>query len=112
MNCFRVPGLSWLGPNIKSRRHAVGRPNQGVVGRKAGMTQQHYQKIEAGSDLMVSTLLRVLDTLDLEMVLVPRNDLPLVEKALLGKEMEATAADYDPTQGIWKSIFDEEDGGA
>lgn len=53
---------------------------------------------------MVSTLFRVLDTLGLEMVLVPRDELPLVEAALAGREAEFPA-DYDPTQSIWDEIL-------
>lgn len=34
---------------------------------RIGMKQQQYQRIEAGSDIKLSTLLRVLEGLDLEM---------------------------------------------
>nr|WP_269154980.1 helix-turn-helix transcriptional regulator [Photobacterium carnosum] len=36
-----------------------------------GMKQQQYQRIEAGSDVKLSTLLRVLEGLDLELSIVP-----------------------------------------
>ncbi|MET4693630.1 helix-turn-helix domain-containing protein [Endozoicomonas lisbonensis] len=39
---------------------------------KIGMSQQQYQRAESGSDLRVSTLLRILEGLDLELQLVPR----------------------------------------
>ena len=51
---------------------------------KIGMSQQQYQRAESGSDLRVSTLLRILEGLDLELQLVPRqkpgsNDTTFVE---------------------------------
>ena len=39
---------------------------------KIGMSQQQYQRAESGNDLRVSTLLRILEGLDLELQLVPR----------------------------------------
>lgn len=39
---------------------------------RIGMKQQQYQRIEAGSDLKLSTLLRVLEGLDLELSIEPK----------------------------------------
>lgn len=39
---------------------------------RIGMKQQQYQRIEAGSDLKLSTLLRVLEGLDLELSIIPK----------------------------------------
>ena len=39
---------------------------------RIGMKQQQYQRIEAGSDVKLSTLLRVLEGLDLELVIAPK----------------------------------------
>ncbi|MHA2940126.1 helix-turn-helix domain-containing protein [Vibrio sp. RC27] len=41
---------------------------------RIGMKQQQYQRIEAGSDVKLSTLLRVLEGLDLELSIVPKGD--------------------------------------
>lgn len=41
---------------------------------RIGMKQQQYQRIEAGSDVKLSTLLRVLEGLDLELSIVPKRD--------------------------------------
>lgn len=40
---------------------------------RIGMKQQQYQRIESGSDVRLSTLLRVLEGLDLELSITPRN---------------------------------------
>ncbi|CZF77883.1 helix-turn-helix domain-containing protein [Grimontia marina] len=39
---------------------------------RIGMKQQQYQRIEAGNDVKLSTLLRVLEGLDLELSIVPK----------------------------------------
>jgi len=39
---------------------------------RVGMKQQQYQRIEAGSDVKLSTLLRVLEGLDLELSITPK----------------------------------------
>lgn len=40
---------------------------------RIGMKQQQYQRIEAGSDVKLSTLLRVLEGLDLELSIIPKD---------------------------------------
>lgn len=42
------------------------------VGVEADLSKQHYQRIESGSDLKLSTLLAVLDVLGLEIRLIPK----------------------------------------
>lgn len=39
---------------------------------RIGMKQQQYQRIEAGSDVKLSTLLRVLEGLELELSIIPK----------------------------------------
>ncbi len=39
---------------------------------RIGMKQQQYQRIEAGSDVKLSTLLRVLEGLELELSIAPK----------------------------------------
>lgn len=41
---------------------------------RIGMKQQQYQRIEAGSDVKLSTLLRVLEGLDLELSISPKGN--------------------------------------
>ena len=42
---------------------------------RIGMKQQQYQRAETGHDMRLSSLLRILEGLDLELVLQPRNQL-------------------------------------
>lgn len=41
---------------------------------RIGMKQQQYQRIEAGSDIKLSTLLRVLEGLELELTITSKRD--------------------------------------
>ncbi|MBF4244087.1 helix-turn-helix domain-containing protein [Vibrio anguillarum] len=57
---------------------------------RIGMKQQQYQRIEAGSDVKLSTLLRVLEGLDLELSIVSKGEsvtfLPV--ESVLGRQSE------------------------
>lgn len=63
--------LDELAGLLKQRRQALAL-NQHDMLMKIGMSQQQYQRIEAGGDVRLSTLLRVLEGMDLELHLVPR----------------------------------------
>lgn len=61
---------------------------------KVGMLQQQYQRIEAGSDLKVSTLMRILAGLQQELVVVPANRAHEVQAFLngtLGSGLDSTS---------------------
>lgn len=46
---------------------------------RIGMKQQQYQRIESGKDIKVSTLLRVLEGLDLELIIAPKNNKSILQ---------------------------------
>ena len=48
------------------------RLNQKDMLMRIGMSQQQYQRIESGGDLRVSTLLRILEGVDLELMVVTK----------------------------------------
>ena len=64
----------------KRRRHLA--LNQKDMLMKIGMSQQQYQRIETGGDARVSTLLRILEGLGLELMLVPRERVQQIRKML------------------------------
>ncbi|NTX80165.1 helix-turn-helix domain-containing protein [Serratia proteamaculans] len=66
---------------LKEKRAELGW-NQKDFLMKIGMTQQQYQRIESGSDMRMSTLLRILMAMDLECVIVPKNKVREVELSL------------------------------
>lgn len=79
-----------------------------------GMTQQQYQRIENGQDLRVSTLIRILEGLDLELILVPRTVAnPLEDLLARGVDLEQLLADvtqsnaHHETNRPWAALLDE-----
>ncbi|OEE25425.1 helix-turn-helix domain-containing protein [Aliivibrio fischeri] len=80
---------------------------------RIGMKQQQYQRIEAGSDVKLSTLLRVLEGLGLELSIAPKGRkatvLPTESMPInlnkLGKDSCGLEDDSDDL-GFW---FDSED---
>lgn len=74
---------------------------------KIGMTQQQYQRIESGSDIRMSTLLRILAAMDLEYVIVPKRHIGDVEVLL--QQKAGTASKTDTLQGFEKKLQDLED---
>ena len=66
---------------LKQKRLQLGLSQQDMRMR-TGMTQQQYQKIEAGSDPRLSTLLRLLEGMELELMLVPRQRVQEVKELL------------------------------
>lgn len=73
--------LSELPSQLKLRRQQLDL-NQKDMLMKIGMSQQQYQRIEAGGDPRLSTLLRVLEGMDLELMLVPRDKVIAVDELL------------------------------
>ena len=58
-----------------------------------GMSQQQYQRVESGQDLKVSTLLRILAGLDLELAVVDPSDV----------DGKSTTPANSETESIWAS---------
>ncbi len=83
---------------LEKRRRALGL-NQSDMLMKIGMSQQQYQRVEAGHDIRVSTLLRVLEGMGLELLLVPREQVRHLENVLRPGEH-----DYDtmPADADWE----------
>ena len=81
----------------KRRRHLA--LNQTDMLMKIGMSQQQYQRVEAGSDMRVSTLLRILEGMGLELMLAPQERVRQLEKIL-------NSDDYDnallPVEVDWQ----------
>ncbi|CAH0225717.1 Antitoxin HipB [Rahnella aquatilis] len=73
--------LNELPTLLKQRRRQLGLSQQDMRMR-TGMTQQQYQKIEAGADPRLSTLLRILEGMELELMLVPRQRVQEIKELL------------------------------
>ncbi|WP_413113964.1 helix-turn-helix domain-containing protein [Thaumasiovibrio sp. DFM-14] len=73
-----MKSLEEIATLLTEQRRKLGIEQKGMYMR-IGMKQQQYQRIEAGSDVKLSTLLRVLEGLDLELSISPkgRKELPV-----------------------------------
>ena len=85
--------------------------NQKDMLMKIGMSQQQYQRVEAGGDLRVSTLMRILEGMELELMLAPSDRVGQMERALKASEQrnESRVADEYAgrvsDQGSWDLVI-------
>ena len=97
---------------LEKRRRALGL-NQSDMLMKIGMSQQQYQRVEAGHDIRVSTLLRVLEGMGLELLLATREQVRHLENMLrLGEhDYDTMPADADwedeAKESSWSSMLKE-----
>lgn len=70
--------LAELAQALRNHRKAM-ELGQKDMRLKIGMSQQQYQRAESGQDLRVSSLLRILEGLDLELQLIPRQPAGITE---------------------------------
>lgn len=73
--------LKILANSLQDRRKNL-RLSQKDMLMKVGMTQQQYQRIENGSDTRVSTLLRIIEGLRLELMLIPKEYVYAIQQLL------------------------------
>ena len=73
--------LTELSSAIGKRRRDLGLKQSDML-MKIGMSQQQYQRVETGHDVRVSTLLRVLEGIGLELLIVPREQVRQLENRL------------------------------
>lgn len=70
---------------------------------RIGMKQQQYQRIESGSDIKLSTLLRVLEGLDLELLIKTKNPnvAPIIASNLTENKSEIDLEDDEDNLDFW-----------
>ena len=102
--------LSELSDHLRERRRDLALSQKDML-MKIGMFQQQYQRIESGKDTRVSTLLRVLEGMGLELMLVPREQVQYVEKLLSsGDDIEEwisgeTKIMDEPGTSSWSAVL-------
>ena len=96
--------LTELSTDIATRRRQLAL-NQADMLMKIGMSQQQYQRIEAGGDTRVSTLLRVLEGLDMELMMVPRDQLTSIKTHLAGESDKTAAPGEESDTSSWSSLL-------
>ncbi len=73
--------LTEVSDELRKQRKSLSM-NQKDMLMKIGMSQQQYQRIEAGGDLRVSTLMRILEGMGLELVLAQSDRVGKMERVL------------------------------
>ncbi len=86
-----------LSSMIGKRRRELGL-KQSDMRMKIGMSQQQYQRVEAGHDIRVSTLLRVLEGMGLELLIAPREQARQLENLLRSGRLDLDAITADEWQ--------------
>jgi transcriptional regulator with XRE-family HTH domain len=86
---------------LREARHRQGL-SQTELGRRVGLPQSHISKIEkGGSDLKLSSLIEIARALSLEVKLIPRSALPIVEniaRVTTDENLDATKRALDRIQ--------------
>ena len=80
-----------LHETIRARRLALGL-SQIEVARRSGIQQRQVSTFERGGDVTLSTLLKLAQALDVELLPVPREDTAKVESLLKTKREPAPSA--------------------
>jgi transcriptional regulator with XRE-family HTH domain len=76
---------------IRERRLALGL-SQIEAARRSGIQQRQVSTFERGGDVTLSTLLKLAQALDVELIPIPREEIGKVESLLKAKRGAATSA--------------------
>ncbi len=93
--------LTELATQIVSRRRQLGLKQADML-MKIGMSQQQYQRIESGGDTRVSTFLRVLEGLNMSIMIVPRDKVASIEPLLAE---DGDQLNEDTETDSWSSLL-------
>ncbi|WOA33266.1 helix-turn-helix domain-containing protein [Alloalcanivorax xenomutans] len=89
---------------LEQRRKSLGLTQKDMLMR-IGMSQQQYQRIESGGDTRVSTLLRILEGMGLQLRLVPEEQVAEVDALLNGTGRLERNILSEPDEGHWDKIL-------
>ncbi|ARB45549.1 MULTISPECIES: helix-turn-helix domain-containing protein [Alloalcanivorax] len=89
---------------LEQRRKSLGLTQKDMLMR-IGMSQQQYQRIESGGDTRVSTLLRILEGMGLQLRLVPEEQVAEVDALLNGTGRLERNILSEPDESHWDKIL-------
>lgn len=93
--------------NVLRKRREQLNLSQQDMRLKIGMSQQQYQRIEAAGDTRLSTLLRVLDGLDMELIFAPKEYAPQLKQQLDLFEQESSSNESIKSNSTaWQTLKD------
>lgn len=93
-----------LHQQLKQRRKTLGL-QQADLHRRAGMNQQQYQRIEAGGNPRLDTLMLLAQGLDAELLLVPKEKLAAVQALLADESPSQPAAPPALADDPWAGLL-------
>ena len=93
-----------LHQQLKQRRKTLGL-QQADLHRRAGMNQQQYQRIEAGGNPRLETLLLLAQGLDAELLLVPKEKLAAVQAILADESPSLPASPPTLADDPWAGLL-------
>jgi len=96
-----------LHETLRARRLALGL-SQIEVARRSGIQQRQVSLFERGGDITLSTLLKLAQALDVELLPVPREDTAKVESLLKAKRGPAPSASPPSLLDRYQVTDDEE----
>ncbi|MBI2293887.1 MAG: helix-turn-helix transcriptional regulator, partial [Betaproteobacteria bacterium] len=96
-----------LHETLRARRLALGL-SQIEVARRSGIQQRQVSLFERGGDITLSTLLKLAQALDVELLPVPREDTAKVESLLKAKLWPAPSASPPSLLDRYQVTDDEE----
>ena len=96
-----------LHETLRARRLALGL-SQIEVARRSGIQQRQVSLFERGGDITLSTLLKLAQALDVELLPVPREDAAKVESLLKAKRGPAPSASPPSLLDRYQVTDDEE----
>lgn len=81
---------------VKTARKAR-RLSQQVLARKVGIPQSHLSKIETGNvNIKLASFVEIARTLELEVLLVPRQDATMIKSLITSKERKRRGDEIGP----------------
>jgi len=82
--------------------------SQRAFARSIGVPQSRLSRIESGAvDVRASSLLSIARALDLEVMLVPRQSVPVVRS--LARKIDQTSADYEAQRPLYQLDGEDDD---
>jgi HTH-type transcriptional regulator / antitoxin HipB len=84
--------------------------SQSALADQLGIPQSHLSKIEAGRiDIRLGSLLEMARTLDLELILVPRQDISLIKGLISSREKGRQGHTSEPAYSLADESSEQED---
>jgi transcriptional regulator with XRE-family HTH domain len=93
---------------FRAKRRALAL-TQAEVARRSGIEQRQVSHFERGGDITISTLLKLAQALEIELVPVPRNEVARVQSLIASKSSPPATIERPPSLLELYQVKDDED---